>query len=362
VIFGTGSVRTLADPLALEGTLLFVSAQPFVRDTLRTAFEKSGIAWDALHVIQKPPGEPTLEAVIKGAEWFSRHRCSTLVAVGGGSVLDWARLSLAVARGWLDVKTGILEHSQRLDGRPEIVLVPTTCGTGSEAAAVAVYAAGARKLAVVSQSFVADRAVLDAQFLSSVSPAVLASFLCDAISHAVEGFVSIVPNALAKEAAVSALRLILEHHCAPPDQCRNERLMEAGYLGGVAASNCSVGIVHAFAHTVAAYGVPHGVANALGLVAGINANSDTSEMGALVRRAGFASVEGLVEAVKPVVAAAVSNGGASVVRTALADAEERDRIIAGMLTEVALRTNPRRLERAGLASFLDDVDRTLDTV
>ena len=76
------------------------------------------------------------------------------------------------------------------------------------------------------------------------------------------------PAALAKEAAFAALRLILEHYANASDASHAQTLMEAGYLGGVAAANCSVGAIHAFAHTMAAYGMPHGYANALGLIAG----------------------------------------------------------------------------------------------
>ena len=114
----------------------------------------------------------------------------------------------------------------------------------------------------------------------------LACSLADTLSHGIESFVSLVPGTLAKESGVAAVRLVLEHPGEAAGSCRDERLMEAGYLGGVAASNCSVGVVHAFAHSIAALGIGHGHGNALGLTAGVLTNADAAAMSTLVRRFG----------------------------------------------------------------------------
>ena len=91
---------------------------------------------------------------------------------------------------------------------------------------MAVYADGPRKVPVVSPSFVADEVILDGQFLRGIDAEALAGFLGDTLTHAVEAFVSIVPGTLAKEAAVSAARLVLQHASEPAGPSRNERLME----------------------------------------------------------------------------------------------------------------------------------------
>ena len=307
-------------------------------------------------MLRKPGGEPTRETVSHGSEWLTQQRADRIIAIGGGSVLDWARLSAALANGWLELDSGLI--AGRLSNRPELVLVPTTCGTGAEAAAVAVYLVGARKIGVFCPGFVADHVVLDGQFLSLLDDRSLCAFLSDALSHAVESFVSIVPNALAKEAALSTLSLILTYHSAPASTSRAQHLMEAGYLGGVAASNCSVGVVHAFAHSMARYGIAHGRANALGLLAGLEANECTPEMDALLRRSGFPSVRALIDTIRPITTGALTNGAASTARAALANVAQRDEIATAMLSDVCLRTNPRRLDRDEVDRFLESVARS----
>lgn len=352
--FGTGCVRVLAQPGVLERAVVLLSGDSHVRQTLALAFDNRGISLDSLRFFQKTAGEPTVASVGEASEWLGANPAETLIAVGGGSVLDWARLALATSKGWLEGKGRIRPELSASD-RPQLILVPTTCGSGAEAAAVAVYAIDGQKVAVVSDAFLADRVILDGQFLAPASPAALASWVSDALSHAVEAFVSIVPNALAKQAAVGALQAILQHYRVPDPHCRNERLMEAGYLGGVAASNCSVGVVHAFAHTVSSYGAPHGLANALGLTAGIAANADTSEMRDLLGRMNFSSAEALQDAVRPITSEAQSAGVPERLRAALDDPSEREAIATRMATDVCLRSNPRRLDRDGLMAFLDHV-------
>ena len=360
VIFGTGSARTLADPELATAAVFLISGQAGVRDALRRAFAKSDNNFDEWPVLEKPPGEPTRDSIRVGAEWLARHPPDRLVAVGGGSVLDWARLAGAAAGDWLDLDSGQARRPGPSWARPELILVPTTCGSGAEAAGVAVFTAEGQKRPVVSPSFIADRVVLDAEFLNPFDATSVAPFLCDALSHAIEAFVSIVPNPLAKHAAASALQVVLDHR-ELKDHCSRERLMEAGYLGGVAASNCSVGVVHAFAHALAGDGVPHGIANGLGLSAGIVANRATSEMDALVARTHFDSAEALQHAIKPVVSVALSSGHARHVHGLLTNRGERDRILLSMAADVCLRTNPRRLERDDLEAFLDQVAGDIET-
>jgi alcohol dehydrogenase len=360
VTFGTGSARTLADPEVADGAVFLISSAPGVRAALERAFAKYDSEFAERAVLEKPAGEPTREAIQVGAEWLMERPPARIVAVGGGSVLDWARLAGAAAGGWLDPDAGQTRQPAAAWTRPELVLVPTTCGSGAEAAGVAVYTLNGQKRPVVSPSFVADRVVLDADFLGGFDATTIAPFLCDALSHAIEAFVSIVPNPLAKHAAAAALPVILDHH-ALGDHCSRERLMEAGYLGGVAASNCSVGVVHAFAHALAGDGVAHGVANGLGLRAGLAANAPTSEMDALLSRTKYGSVAALQEAIAPVVSIVLSSGPAHRVRTLLGNRPARDRILASMEADVCLRTNPRRLQRDDLEAFLDRVAGDIQT-
>jgi alcohol dehydrogenase class IV len=356
VTFGTGSIRVLGD--GFDGrTLVFLSGDPDVRAVVTAALARRGLALDGRQVLVKPAGEPTRAMIEMGAAFLKGRRPRRLVGIGGGSVLDWCRLALAAARGALDLATGQIGDGRALESRPPLWLVPTTCATGAEAAGVAVYADGGRKIPVLSPSFIADRVVLDGRFLATVPRARLAAFLGDTLTHAVEAFVSIVPGTLAKEAAVSAARLVLADRSSTPTS-RNERLMEAGYLAGLAASNCSVGVVHAFSHSVACYGIAHGFANAMALDAGIVTNGGAAAVSELVTRLGL-SVAGLRRAIGAVLAPAGEDPASERLADLLSSRDSRTDIIARMSSDVCMRTNPGSLTAIDLERFLDHVRRTV---
>jgi alcohol dehydrogenase len=356
VILGTGSIRALADRPDIADAVFFTSSQPAVVETLAAALAHRRVSVDPARILTKPHGEPDLSGVSAGAEWLARHDRGLIIGIGGGSVLDWCRLAWARAAGVI-AADGTAGARVVAVPAPRFVLVPTTCATGAEAASVAVFTLAARKVPVVAREFLAEQVILDGQFLRHLDRQALARSLADALSHAIEAFTSIVPNPLAKEAAVSGLRLLLVHGDAPPSACRNERLMEAAYLAGLAASNCSVGVVHAFAHTIAAHGFPHGLANALALEAGIRANAAAPALKDLTTRAGLRDVDALAARIAVLTDAAASADDRQRVATLLDNPAKRAAILDGMSGDVCFRSNPLRLTRTDLERMLDDVER-----
>ena len=355
VTFGRGSIKEIAKADALDDTVFFLSARHEVRATVEAAFQKQGVTLDRLRICPKPPGEPSLEMVDIGARFLGDRPPRRIVGIGGGSVMDWCRLAWAQHQGLLSIASGSMTAPAHHEARARFWLAPTTCATGAEGAAVAVYSCGGRKVAAVADAFVADHVVLDAQFLDQMTPGGIATSLADTSSHAVESYCSIVGNTLAKEAAVSALWLVLEHGSGEPTPCRNERLMEAGYLGGLAASHCSVGVVHAFAHTISRYGVAHAHANAIGLGAGIAANADAEPLRTLARRVGLDDSRTLIDALNPMLSRAIAGRDHRPLIAVLTDEQQRLDIISGMKADVCLRTNPIPLDDRALHGFLDRV-------
>jgi len=360
VTFGTGSIRALADCTDLDKTALFVDSEQAVWDVLAKCFSKRGLDIDRLHTMAKPPGEPTCETIRLGAALLKETSYRRVVGIGGGSVMDWCRLAWAESQDLLSHGEGRIETPRAGNDRPELWLVPTTCGTGAEATNVAVYSENGRKIPVVSDLFIADQVILDGQFLNHVGPGLLARLLSDALSHAIESFVSIVPGYLAKEAGASALWLILEQYGGEPNSSRNDHLMEAGYLGGVAASHCSVGVIHAFAHCVACHGIPHALGNALGLIAGIRTNADVPAMGRLLGRCGAADAQELVQRIRPIVAAAVAGSGHADLLNVLRGSSSRAALCRRMSEDVCMRSNPKPLADNELNAFLDAVIETAE--
>lgn len=354
ITFGAGSLRTLTSLPDLAQTAFFISGEPTVRAGLAAAFAKHDLELEQFSIIEKPPGEPTWPAIQFGAEFLRQSKFRRIVGLGGGSVLDWCRMAWAHSAGLLRLDSPRSLSAANLD-LPEFWLVPTTCATGAEAASVAVYLHDGEKRPVMCEAFLASRVILDARFVASLSPAIRAQSLADALSHGIEAFLSIVPNYLAKEMALAALGSIFEHH-GSEESCADERLLEAAYLGGLAASHCSVGIVHAFAHSVAKHGVPHGLANALALIPGIEANRQTPAALRLIERLGLANADELISRITSIVKVAQNDARVAPLLAVLKHADDRAALTTAIAADVCLRTNPRSFDVDEINNFLKQVE------
>lgn len=355
VILGRGSLRSLQD-LSDSDTTFLLSGDESVRRHVGDAVERAGGALSPENCLEKPAGEPTVTAIREAAAFLSGRPNGRLVAIGGGSVLDWARLSWAEARGVIDLGSGVLDQPSVGEQRPKFWLIPTTCGTGAEAADVVVYTRDdGTKASVVSPAFMAQLVVLDGGLLDTISAPEMAAFVCDALSHALESFLSVVPNALAKESALSALGLIFANFSPDPDRSQKDRLLEASFLAGVAAANCSVGIVHSFAHTIGAAGMSHGLANACALESGLAFNSQTPQMKGLLERLGLESVDSIIERIRPITEYALQNIEKHPLANRLREIDFRSEIAERMSEDITIRSNPRRPTAGERVEFVASV-------
>lgn len=355
VTYGKKALSVLADCDEWESTAIFLSGEKKVQVATTSCLRHKDREVAEYQVIVKPPGEPTLEMVKRGAEFLEHRDFSRIVAIGGGSVMDWCRLAWAWKENILSLD-GEKAHVGEFSGaKPELILIPTTCATGAEAASVVVFNHNGAKVPVVSQHFLADRVILDGQFVDTIEAGLLSCFLCDALSHAIESYVSIVPCVLAKQAANAALWLILDNYKKNNECSTSDRLMEAAYFGGLAATHCSVGVVHAFAHSMANYGFSHSMGNAIGLLAGINTNADVPAMHEIATRCGLSGVKGLRMAISPIVHQATEKQDGDKLISVLTDISSRQDVVRRMESDVCLRTNPKRLETADCEHFLDVV-------
>ena len=358
VTFGRGSLRSaLAD--IPQDSVFVVSSATSVLDIVNESAGRAGIELTKENCFEKPAGEPTADSVELTAEFLRNHGGKVVVAVGGGSVLDLARL------GWARAFAGLVLETGRLSGpgassRPKFVLVPTTSGTGAEAADVAVYLTPAGdKAALVDSLLLAESVVLDGRFLDRIGEPELASYVCDALSHAIEAGASVVPGGLAKSTAAMALQKLLSQMDDSLTDSSKDRLLEGSFLAGLAAANCSVGIVHAFAHAIGALGVPHGLANAVALIHGIRFNAATDQLRGWLVETHVGDVDSLIEAVSPIVTKALELVPAYPILHNVADRESAGSLAAAMRRDVALRSNPRRASDDELIAFIVDVGRDL---
>jgi acetaldehyde dehydrogenase/alcohol dehydrogenase len=205
-------------------------------------------------------------------------RPDLIVAVGGGSVMDAAKvMRLLTEHPELSIRElslPFLDARKRVARYPtpqhsiQLVAIPTTAGTGSEVSPAAVITSQGRKVTLVDYSLVPDVAVVDPTLSASMPPAITADTGIDALTHALEAAVSIFASPYTDAFCVQAARLIFESlptAFAHGDDIEARTAMaNAATLAGLAFSNAFVGVNHALAHALGArFGIPHGRANAL---------------------------------------------------------------------------------------------------
>lgn len=209
-------------------------------------------------------GEPDLHIINGGRDLYVAEGCDCTLALGGGSVIDTAK-----AIGMLSVNGGNVEDYQ-MNGRavtktpPLFIAIPTTSGTGAEATKVSVVYNNNNglKKSLYHTTMIADIVILDPTLTASLPAAITAATGMDALSHAIESYVSLDASPLSEMYSLKAMELINENlaeACAHPDNLDARGAMMLGsYLGGCAIT-AGIGIAHIMAQPLGAmYKIPHG--------------------------------------------------------------------------------------------------------
>ena len=202
-----------------------------------------------------------------------------IVAIGGGSVIDAAKAmrlfheNPALTLGeltlpFLDARKRVAHYPDGARHRIRLAALPTTAGTGSEVSPAAVISHEGRKLTLVDYSLVPDVAIVDPRLTLTLPPEMTADTGVDALTHALEAYVSIFASPFTDAFCLQAMHLILD---ALPravadgdDLAARTDMANAATIAGLAFSNAFVGVNHALAHAVGArFGLAHGRANGL---------------------------------------------------------------------------------------------------
>lgn len=269
---GPGSSLELCEAVALMGhrRVLVVTDHMLVEigllDNIRAKLAELGIE---VFIYEGIKPDPTIEQIEKGFEMLKRHDCEAILAVGGGSPIDAAKVIAARARNNKSIRK--MEGLFRVFRTPlPLYAVPTTAGTGSEVTIAAVVSDPERqsKFAMIDPKLVPVMAALDASLMIGLPPAITASTGMDALTHAVESYLS--DNALPDTDcyALAATRLIMENLPIVMDDGQNlearQHMSMASFYAAVAFTRAGVGYVHAISHNFGAYyHTPHGLANAV---------------------------------------------------------------------------------------------------
>lgn len=214
-----------------------------------------------------PTGEPKISDAQQALEYFRKLRMERVIGLGGGSVLDVAKTVAALGKTESTVKESI--GSQSLTRQVELILVPTTAGTGSEATRNCLFIDDQTgiKCALIADACLPDRVVLDPVLTRSLPPAIAAFTGVDALCHCAESYISCNHSPISRIWSMAGIELIREWlpktiHERDNDEARQQMLF-ASFFGGVALAHAGTTAVHALAYSLGKRGVPHGVANSL---------------------------------------------------------------------------------------------------
>lgn len=207
--------------------------------------------------------------VMAGAELYARERCDVIVALGGGSVIDCAKAIGVVHTNEIDVREFEGIDKIELPG-PPLICIPTTAGTAADVSqfCIIVNSDERYKMAIISKTVVPDVALIDPETTTTMAPYLTACTGLDALTHAIEAYVSTASSPVVDVHALEAIRLVwnnLEEAVLSPGRLEaRENMLLASLQAGLAFSNASLGAVHALAHSLGGYlDLPHGECNAL---------------------------------------------------------------------------------------------------
>ncbi|MDD3339936.1 MAG: iron-containing alcohol dehydrogenase, partial [Lachnospiraceae bacterium] len=235
---------------------------------IEKVFEKSNIQYELFTEVRS---NPTIENVQAGLIKCKECRADFVVAVGGGSVIDTAKAVCVIANNPENADVVSLEGMDKSKNYAvPLIAVPTTAGTGSETTMdyVITNTLEKRKMACMDSKVVPVAAILDTDLMASLPLKMTAATAMDALTHAIESYLSLGAFSFSEMLSLKAVRLIswnfLQVLKAPQNLEVRKELAIAQYLAGMSFTNVGLGIVHSMAHPLSAfYDVPHGVANAL---------------------------------------------------------------------------------------------------
>lgn len=272
VYSGPGSLLRAADILRENGL-----RRPFVVASRRQCADEHFRALQEtldeqdilLSIFSAVETDPSVETVERIASQYRLDRCDCFLVIGGGSPMDAAKAAAArLARPEKTVPQlgGLLKVRRRV---PPLIAVPTTAGTGSETTIAAVVTDGHHKYAISDLCLIPRYAILDPTLSTGLPPRITAETGMDALTHAVEAYLSRFYNTgMTRALAESAVMAIFAHleRAYRDGASLDDRaaMLQASFDAGAAFTRASVGNVHAIAHTLGGlYGVPHGLANAV---------------------------------------------------------------------------------------------------
>ena len=271
--FGKGAREELAGEIQKRGfkKVFLVSDKSLVEAGVTAKVEevlnKANVPYDLYDEI-KP--NPTIKNVTDGVEACKNSGADLIVTVGGGSSIDTAKgISIVMTNpDRADIKSLNGASDTANKGMP-IIALPTTAGTAAEVTInyVITDEDAEVKMVCVDPNDIPILAIIDSELMGSMPKSLAAATGMDALTHAVEGYITKAHNEMSDMFHMKAIQMIFKYLPAAVNE-KNEKAIEmmgmAQYIAGMGFSNVGLGIVHSMAHQLGAvYDTPHGIANAM---------------------------------------------------------------------------------------------------
>ncbi len=285
--FGPGSRKELPEVIARLGKkkALIVTDKDLVRfgvaAKVTEVLDKAAFPYEIFSEV-KP--NPTVTNVLDGIDAFKKAQADIIIAIGGGSAMDTAKaIGIVIANPEFADIVSLEGCAPTRNKSVPVIALPTTAGTAAETTInyVIIDEEKKKKMVCVDPNDIPAVAIIDAELMYTLPRSLTAATGMDALTHAIEGYITRGAWAMSDMMEIEAIRMIARHLPTAVEQPDNVEAREgmalAQYIAGMAFSNVGLGLVHGMAHPMGSlFDVPHGVANALLLPTIMEFNRESS--------------------------------------------------------------------------------------
>lgn len=351
LLFGDGCLAFL-QTLPYKRAMIVVGGSSMQKngalDTVRTYLAQAGAQTEVFEGVEP---DPSLATVLKGAAAMERFQPDLIVALGGGSPMDAAKMM------WVFYEAPHLKTIQdvlsanpfpKLRQKAHLCCIPSTAGTASEVSRSVVITDQGIKHGIGNMEMMPDIAICDPRVTVSMPKSITAETGMDALTHALEALVSqranYVSDILCEKAILDIFTTLPKAYADGTDIAARETMLNASMIAGMAFTNVSLGIVHSMAHAIGGqFHVAHGLADAVLLPYIIRFNSEHSEA-TRARYAAMAQKMGVPDLAEGVAALnrrlGIPDGFGALIPDAQAYAQRTPQMAELALKDGCTKTNP----------------------
>lgn len=274
LVFGINAALGLKGILeSIQAENIFIVTDKVIEQTpaCKAMLEKLTIDGQMYQIYSDTETDPSIEAVDEAANVLKRSKCNVVMAVGGGSSIDTAKAIAMLANNQGSVRDYLFGGTKSVENPSlPLICIPTTAGSGSEVTASSVITDNQNdiKLSVTHEYILPQYAIIDPVMQKGMPPIITASTGMDALTHAIEAYVSLNANLISDAYAEKAIGLIgknIRTATFNPDNIEARSNMAiASVLAATSFVNAGLGAVHGIAQAMGGIAhTPHGIANAM---------------------------------------------------------------------------------------------------